>query len=311
MGRNAIVLSLAALAGCSFVDDFDKFKAADSAGGSERDGGEGDATGSTQTDAAAPRDAGSERKDSGPSAPIDSSIADAAVDAYVPPPACGGTVCDDGDPCTRDTCAGTQCAYVALDADGDGYSAETCKLGSSVKGGDCNDDERAVHPGATEVCDEVDNDCNGSKDDGLIKVQCYPDLDQDSFANLDGAPVAVCTTCPPATKAVAAPIDRNMNDCWDDPTTGGARVYPGQDGFYQDGFGPGGRKFDYNCNGKDEPKFGVLKECGGLIGLVCTGSAGFIDELPACGETGSYQTCATNGLTCSGTTDKGFKQTCN
>jgi hypothetical protein len=42
------------------------------------------------------------------------------------------------------------------DKDGDGYS--TCD-------GDCNDSDRAIYPGAKEICDGKDNDCNGAIDD--------------------------------------------------------------------------------------------------------------------------------------------------
>jgi hypothetical protein len=42
--------------------------------------------------------------------------------------------------------------------DQDGYSA-SC--------GDCNDNDASVNPLALEVCDGVDNDCNGLVDDGL------------------------------------------------------------------------------------------------------------------------------------------------
>jgi hypothetical protein len=44
------------------------------------------------------------------------------------------------------------------DADGDGYSA--CA-------GDCNDASPAVHPGALEVCNGVDDDCNSVVDDAV------------------------------------------------------------------------------------------------------------------------------------------------
>ena len=44
------------------------------------------------------------------------------------------------------------------DTDGDGYTPE---------GGDCNDSDSAIHPGAAEVCtDTIDNDCNGMTDAG-------------------------------------------------------------------------------------------------------------------------------------------------
>ena len=43
-----------------------------------------------------------------------------------------------------------------VDGDGDGYN----------DGPDCNDADAAIHPGASEACDGVDNDCNGVTDDG-------------------------------------------------------------------------------------------------------------------------------------------------
>ncbi len=44
------------------------------------------------------------------------------------------------------------------DADGDGYT--TCE-------NDCNDNAPSIHPGAPELCDLVDNDCDGTADEGF------------------------------------------------------------------------------------------------------------------------------------------------
>ena len=53
------------------------------------------------------------------------------------------------------------------DADGDGICAS---------GGDCNDSDASVLPGAPEICDGVDNNCNGQVDeDGCDPAACQSD----------------------------------------------------------------------------------------------------------------------------------------
>lgn len=69
--------------------------------------------------------------------------------------------CDDGDLCTVDMCDSMTgfCIYYinpdCIDNDGDGYS---------IIDGDCNDFNADMYPGAIEVCDGLDNDCNGEVD---------------------------------------------------------------------------------------------------------------------------------------------------
>src|SRR3546814_16914263 len=64
----------------------------------------------------------------------------------------------------RSTRTYTLCPYTTLfrsdrDDDDDGYTPNQ---------GDCNDDDSAINPGATEVDDGVDQDCDG--EDGLLDV---------------------------------------------------------------------------------------------------------------------------------------------
>jgi hypothetical protein len=82
--------------------------------------------------------------------------------------------CDDGDPCTTDSCAPDTgaCSNVPVtpDEDGDGFRAPLPGFLPGAPGScgnDCNDASASAHPGAVEVCDGVDNDCNGVVDDGL------------------------------------------------------------------------------------------------------------------------------------------------
>ena len=59
------------------------------------------------------------------------------------------------------------------DVDGDGVTADL----------DCDDTDPFVLPGAAEICDGVDNDCNGQIDDAPIdELTWYPDDDLDSYA---------------------------------------------------------------------------------------------------------------------------------
>ncbi len=54
-----------------------------------------------------------------------------------------------------------------VDLDRDGYGE-----GDTCRGPDCNDDDNRVNPGALEVCDGLDNDCNGAVDDDLVGRDC-------------------------------------------------------------------------------------------------------------------------------------------
>jgi hypothetical protein len=85
--------------------------------------------------------------------------------------------CDDHDPCTTDACNSEtgMCSHVSavLDLDGDGYFAPLPgkKPGEpGACGDDCDDTNPAAHPGGTEVCDGVDNDCDGIVDNGASLV---------------------------------------------------------------------------------------------------------------------------------------------
>jgi len=79
--------------------------------------------------------------------------------------------------------AGAPFPPLPLDLDGDGIFDDT----------DCDDSDPEVHPGAAEICDGKDNDCNGDADgaDADEAKTWFPDGDADSFGS-DAGTVIQC-----------------------------------------------------------------------------------------------------------------------
>ena len=84
-------------------------------------------------------------------------------------------VCDDQNACTEDSCdpQNGQCSFtpVTLDLDGDGHRSPRPGFAPGAPGAcgdDCDDRSASAHPGGSETCDGVDNDCNGKVDDGAL-----------------------------------------------------------------------------------------------------------------------------------------------
>jgi len=153
-------------------------------------------------------------------------------------------------------------AEICTEADGDGYAS--CL-------GDCDDDDPAINPDAVEVCDGVDNNCDGTIDEG--------------FADPDGDGWAYCVDCdeadpdrhPGAEEACdgkdndcdyVVPPDENDDDgdrfveC--DPWTGSAPIVKG--GGDCDDTNP-----DVNPDAKEIKDNGIDDDCDGEIdeGLFC------------------------------------------
>ncbi|QDE86134.1 putative metal-binding motif-containing protein [Myxococcus xanthus] len=160
----------------------------------------------------------------------------------------------------------------ATDGDSDGYV-------SVLTGGtDCHDNNPNIHPGATELCNNVDDNCNGQSDTvelrlgqsctegegcegvracgGNGEVICnmplaayaYPDVDQDGHGDRNAAPVAFCAGIPQGY--VTGPAD----DCNDN----NASIRPGATEL---------------CNGVDDNCNDQIDETFTDLGTACTATA--------------------------------------
>jgi MYXO-CTERM domain-containing protein len=152
------------------------------------------------------------------------------------------------------------------DADGDGYAA--CL--------ECDDSNAAVYPGAVEVCDGLDNDCDGNIDlNAVDATSWYTDADGDTYGDAGSTALLACIG-PTGTVS-------DSTDCNDaDPAT-----FPGAPESCTD-------TVDYNCDGS--------------IGSVDNDADGYIaclecNDADAAVHPGASEVCDGIDNDCDGNTD--------
>lgn len=97
----------------------------------------------------------------------------------------------------------------SIDEDCDGFDAaldnDSDTYDNTV---DCNDSDPAINPGATEICDGLDNNCDGNTDEGITLNTYYLDFDTDGYGTVDSS----ITSC-----VLVAPVgySANSSDCND------------------------------------------------------------------------------------------------
>lgn len=165
-----------------------------------------------------------------------------------------GADCDDTDasinPVDTENCAPIvdNCGVEILitrffkDEDEDNFGApdlfkDTClmapPMGYVTNDLDCDDQDATIHPRATEVCDGIDNNCDGEVDEGMIWENYYQDADNDGYGDAEMAIVS-CLGAPPMG------FVRDSTDCDDTDD----RIYPLATDIPDNGI-------DEDCSGSD------------------------------------------------------------
>ena len=136
------------------------------------------------------------------------------------------------------------------DADTDGYS--TCD-------GDCDDANPSIHPGATEICDGIDNNCSGTPDDGSPAVMCPPEPYVSSTSCIAGE--CQITSC----YAGYADCNGNFNDGCEVNLNNGSNCYSYTNGGSMGGDGCGDSYNTYYSRGEIVFRIHFTEECTGLF----------------------------------------------
>jgi len=149
-----------------------------------------------------------------------------------------GYVTNDDDCDDSDNSVGLPSFTYYMDLDGDMYGDPNSPvLGCAIQVGlspnnlDCDDNDSNINPDAVEICDNIDNNCDGNVDEGLLNVAYYEDADNDGFGNSN----SMISDC--AQPAGYVTVGGDCDDTDD-------QIYPDATDVFGDAI-------DQNCDGVD------------------------------------------------------------
>ena len=184
---------------------------------------------------------------------------------------------------------------IAIDADSD--------LDTYYSAVDCNDNNASIYPGATEICNFIDDDCDGVTDDGIAYLIFYTDADIDNYGDASAAGANYCTD--PGAGYATTNTDCNDGDASINP--GAAEVCNGIDEDC-DGAADNGLTFIVYYGDIDDDGFGdefnTTTTCDGV-------PSGYVLDNTDCDDTqntvypGGVEVCDGLDNDCDGSLDEG------
>jgi PKD repeat protein len=191
------------------------------------------------------------------------------------------------------------------DADGDNYGSATTLYtcvapnGFVSQGGDCNDTNNAIFPGAAEVCNGIDDNCNGQVDEGF-------DVDQDGVTVCQGDCDDNNALAYPGAMELCNGIDEDCDQIIDegfDLDNDGFTVCVGDCDDSNAGVNPSAAEL---CNGMDDNCNGLVDEGYDVDNDGFTTCQGDCDDNNANVKPSALEVC--NGIddNCNGQIDEGL-----
>ena len=185
------------------------------------------------------------------------------------------------------------CLTAGEDTDGDGWT-DAC--------GDCDDGDAGVFPGAVELCDLADQDCDGQIDeldadgDGHVAEDCAGDDCDDDDPAVSPSAEELCNGLDDDCDGEAEPLDgdedgfgRCVDDCDDDDPA----VFPDAEELCNG--------VDDDCDGDVDEGWQADLDGDGVLGEACGGPD--CDDLDAAVHPGSTEACDGLDNDCDGVTD--------
>ncbi len=192
--------------------------------------------------------------------------------------------------------------YADLDLDGYGAGAATnaCAqpIGFVTTNTDCDDNNASANPAATEICNTIDDNCDGQIDEGVQNTY-YEDMDGDGYGSMSFWSIQACSApfgfvstnndCAdnnPAINPGAAEVCNTIDDNCDGQINEGfgplAVYYADADG---DGYGNGTQAINLLLQGSSSASFSngslVIVGSNTFTGSSLTGSVSFVAPVDA------------------------------